>query len=1085
MSDTINLLLQINDESADETRGLIAGEEAVDADSRLIMGQLRDTVDPIASDDGYPVGTRWINTATDLIFTCVDNTPASAIWEQEITSVVGGGVGAVGGITLDKLGSENDLGIAWPLIDGVLDAASHTDAARLGWYASRTDDGFSGLGAAAYVGVVVEGALRLQIADNKIATQGDFTVGDDLVVLDEIRAAPGGGAANPKVTFHDGTSGYDPSAITAGWWLDTTGGSEFIGTTILGTHAMSVYADHVYVDGYGSFGTNSGLSDEDFGGDIASSLEVIADGVTKDSPMIDEGKNQIFLWGDDRAYFHGRAVNAAGIGASEFILGTSKFDGHILIGSMTSHDVEIRTNNTQRILVDATTGDVSLLSTTTATSTTTGALTVAGGVGITENLYAGGDAQVSGTVTIDDLTGTAVNFVGANASGQLVDTGIPAAATATVPGGADTHVQFNDGGAFGGSANFTWDGDSLAITGSPASGTAAVQITAAVSSGELLNGFNFNGNEIYRLNSDGFEQPYFELLRDDGSSLFIATTGAMSYTPAVDAVFDLITDGTDGESILYLGENGGREAWLRYDGSANTLQLGGNNEDNIVIDRDSGDVTIESTTTSTSAINGALHVIGGVGIGDDTFIDGILGLEDANGNVVISQSATLGSSDSVGIGKDVDISGGECVAIGQNARAQSNSGVAIGHNATSTTDSVVLGAQATGNGNDCVVIGRSASCGGNQSIVIGRSAESTGGQQFIVGDDNNGRDIRDVYIGGGVTTEDPNNVTYHGTGGEGTDNAGANLSIAPGRSTGNVIGGYFQLLFAPAGSSGSSLNNLVSTLRFRGSVAPPSFAAAGDVDGIDAYIRSQDGGAHSAANPRGGDVIIELGAGGAGGAGRDGRFQVNGDTIVDGFLRLSSKAGTTGDGDIWLDSTQKGLQTYVNGIEQGVPGCLLTQTADQTIANTTTETLLLGTGVGTNTLPADFFVVGKTVRIIVHGTIANTGTPTIRLRLRLGASLIVDSGVVTLSSLGGTRPFRAEYLLTCRSTGATGTIEGAIWFSYTNAAGATDARVINVAPASGTVDTTSSQDVNPSVKWGTASPSNTITSRLGSIEVLN
>ena len=35
----------------------------------------------------------------------------------------------------------------------------------------------------------------------------------------------------------------------------------------------------------------------------------------------------------------------------------------------------------------------------------------------------------------------------------------------TSPGGSDTHVQYNDGGSFGGSANFTYDGSTLALAG--------------------------------------------------------------------------------------------------------------------------------------------------------------------------------------------------------------------------------------------------------------------------------------------------------------------------------------------------------------------------------------------------------------------------------------------------------------------------------------------------------------------------------------------------------------------------------------------------------------------------------------------
>jgi len=50
-------------------------------------------VDPVAGDDsadGYEVGSRWVNTATRKRYTCVDNTAATAVWEEDA-----GGVGGI------------------------------------------------------------------------------------------------------------------------------------------------------------------------------------------------------------------------------------------------------------------------------------------------------------------------------------------------------------------------------------------------------------------------------------------------------------------------------------------------------------------------------------------------------------------------------------------------------------------------------------------------------------------------------------------------------------------------------------------------------------------------------------------------------------------------------------------------------------------------------------------------------------------------------------------------------------------------------------------------------------------------------
>jgi hypothetical protein len=44
------------------------------------------TSDPGAGDDGYQIGTLWINTTDDGTFICTDNTAEAAVW-KEVTFV--------------------------------------------------------------------------------------------------------------------------------------------------------------------------------------------------------------------------------------------------------------------------------------------------------------------------------------------------------------------------------------------------------------------------------------------------------------------------------------------------------------------------------------------------------------------------------------------------------------------------------------------------------------------------------------------------------------------------------------------------------------------------------------------------------------------------------------------------------------------------------------------------------------------------------------------------------------------------------------------------------------------------------------
>lgn len=149
---------------------------------------------------------------------------------------------------------------------------------------------------------------------------------------------------------------------------------------------------------------------------------------------------------------------------------------------------------------------------------------------------------------------------------------------------------------------------------------------------------------------------------------------------------------------------------------------------------------------------------------------------------------------------------------------------------------------------------------------------------------------------------------------------------------------------------------------------------------------------------------------------------------------------------------------------------IFAQTNSVTVGNTVTETTLAGTGQGSLTLPAAFFVAGKTLRVRMSGYFSATAGPTIRLKLYFGATAILDTGAVTSSNLTD-KFWTFDGTITCRTTGGTGTVmaQGVFIEDATAPFGAVNTTTV-------TIDTTATQAVDLKVTWGTAAAGNTITS---------
>jgi ribosomal protein S6E (S10) len=139
-------------------------------------------------------------------------------------------------------------------------------------------------------------------------------------------------------------------------------------------------------------------------------------------------------------------------------------------------------------------------------------------------------------------------------------------------------------------------------------------------------------------------------------------------------------------------------------------------------------------------------------------------------------------------------------ALGSGAQTTHNNATAIGYNARAQmTYATAIGSQ-------------SRVTGGGGGIAIGyASLAST--NEFVAGGSFSSISIQDVYFGTGKTSSTPLAYTIHGTGAIGTDNGGASVILAGGRSTGSGNGGDLIFQTANGGASGTTIRDLHERMR--------------------------------------------------------------------------------------------------------------------------------------------------------------------------------------------------------------------------------------------------------------------------------
>lgn len=157
------------------------------------------------------------------------------------------------------------------------------------------------------------------------------------------------------------------------------------------------------------------------------------------------------------------------------------------------------------------------------------------------------------------------------------------------------------------------------------------------------------------------------------------------------------------------------------------------------------------------------------------------------------------------------------------------------------------------------------------------------------------------------------------------------------------------------------------------------------------------------------------------------------------------------------------------------------------VANSTVEASIFA-GVSasagsTLTIEAGSARAGTIYRVHINGQFTTTGTPTIQLRLKFGASTVWDTGAVTTitANNGG---FFIDGTIVVFSIGAAGVIRPVLRVSYENpiAGALTGSQSVRGSIVSPSINFTAAQVIDLTAQWGTASASNTITLITASIE---
>lgn len=161
----------------------------------------------------------------------------------------------------------------------------------------------------------------------------------------------------------------------------------------------------------------------------------------------------------------------------------------------------------------------------------------------------------------------------------------------------------------------------------------------------------------------------------------------------------------------------------------------------------------------------------------------------------------------------------------------------------------------------------------------------------------------------------------------------------------------------------------------------------------------------------------------------------------------------------------------------GLSRSLFTATASATVASGTPGTLI-GSGVGSLTLPANFFSAGTTLHLWSSGTLQWASSPgEWKLTIYIGGVKVAEGTASALNTAGANAGWSINTYITCRSTGASGTLisNSVTMVGYYVGGGVTTQRLMYLADQGNSFDTTGTLAVDVQATWSTFASGDTIT----------
>ena len=559
---------------------------------------------------------------------------------------------------------------------------------------------------------IVQGNLTATIVTaTSLTVSGNETVGGNLVVTGNIQGSIITATNSVIISGTAGTTSSTTGALQVAGGVGIASGL-YVGGTITVNDNLVNGTTNATSTATGALQVKGGAGigqDLHVGGSVYVGGNVYLDGVGLDTISGTTGTFQTLS-------VTGTNATVSALTGALTIAGGVGIGGGLFVGGTTTatNTVVTGTANAANMVVSGTTN---------ATSTTTGALQVAGGVGIGGNLYVGGAltaANITGNIT------TATNITGGTA-GQLVyqtgtgATGFAGPGTAgqiLVSAGAAAPTYTNTGSIYVGNA---------AVANVLNAGNTSTQ-QVGFAANILGNGAG-NGALVYQSAADTTA-----FLGQGSAGALLVSGGAGSAPTFTNTSSVYVNSAVKANNII-----GGTTNQIPYQSGAGATTFDSGLTYNGTTFA-TGNITVTGNTNASSTITGAFQVTGGAGIGGNLFVGGSAYL---TGDLYVDGTSFTVNSNSIATGdKTLTLSTGS-----GSAALAANAGLQIGSTSTAYASWLYDGS--------AYWVSAGSDAGGIKATATTNASSTTTGALVVAGGAGFGGNL---HVGGSVTAN-----TFFGT----------------------------------------------------------------------------------------------------------------------------------------------------------------------------------------------------------------------------------------------------------------------------------------------------------------------------------